>query len=363
MLSNRHRMISESTGNSAATVLVVDDMATNRMLVKQALKGPEFDVIEAESGVKALELLPEQPLDLVFLDVMMPEMDGFQVCEAIRKDPNYSLLPIIMLTSLGDSDDVVHGMAAGADDFLNKPFIDEELLARARAAVDRKRLTDRLDDTESVLFSLARMVEARDAGTGGHCDRLMHTGVLFGKALDLPYEDLDALRKGGVLHDIGKLGIPDSVLLKPGKLSQEEWQVMKQHTTIGAALCSPLASMRRTVKIVRHHHEHWNGSGYPDGLKGKDIPLLARVFQIVDAFDALGSARPYKPALPVERVIRIMKDEAKRGLWDPDLISIFLDMVETTPGDLHLPVAQPPDRSAVIVEQVVSSGVMAWYQH
>lgn len=347
--------------DAAARILAVDDMATNRKLLSYVLKAPEYHVIEAAEGMQALEILRNESVDVVLLDVMMPGMDGFETCRRIREELGLTLLPVIMVTAMGNPDDVVRGMAVGADDYVTKPFNGVELLARVKAALERKRLTDRLDDTESVLFSLARMVEARDENTGDHCDRLAHMSVVFGKELGLAYDDLEALRRGGVLHDIGKLGIPDNILLKKGKLDADEWSIMKQHTVIGAALCSPLRTMQRTVDIVRCHHERWNGTGYPAGLAGEKVPLLARVFQIVDVYDALSSERPYKPAFPHEKVIGIMEQETVSGFWDPELMAAFLKILRERPEILQRPEQSEKDRSAHILEEIERSGVMEWY--
>lgn len=350
-----------NTNVATARILAVDDMATNLKLLGYALRSPEYQIVEAMDGMQALEILRHEKFDLVLLDVMMPGIDGFETCLRIRQELGMKLLPVIMVTSRGAPDDVARGMDVGADDYVTKPFNSIELIARVRAAVERKHLIDQLDDAETVLLSLGRMVEARDRDTGDHCDRLAHTGVLFGKVLGLEHEDLEALRRGGVLHDIGKLGIPDNVLLKKGKLDAEEWQIMKQHAVIGAALCSPLRTMSRTADIARCHHEKWNGTGYPAGLKGEDIPLVARVFQIVDVFDALSSERPYKPAFPREKVISIMEQETAAGFWDPQLMAIFLNIVRERPDELRLPEKIKTDRSVEVLDDIRSSGVMEWY--
>lgn len=346
---------------TAAKILVVDDMATNRKLLGYVLRPPEYQLVEAGSGEQALDILRHDVFDLVLLDVMMPGIDGFETCRRIRSELNLKLLPVIMVTAMGSPDDVVKGMDVGADDYVSKPFNSIELLARVKAAIERKRLTDRLDDAESVLFSLGRMVEARDEDTGDHCDRLAHTAVVLGKELGLGAEDLEALRRGGVLHDIGKLGIPDNVLLKKGKLDAEEWQIIKQHTVIGAALCKPLRTMQRTADIARCHHEKWNGTGYPAGLKGEEIPLIARVFQILDIYDALSNERPYKPAFPQAKVIEIMEQETAAGFWDARLMAKFLEIVRERPEVLQLPAKTTKDRSLDVLEDIKRSGVMEWY--
>jgi len=331
---------------SPARVLVVDDMSPNRELVKQVLSSDQYHVTEAGDGATALELISKHEFDAVLLDVMMPGMDGFEVCEAIRKNPDNALLPILLLSALGGPDDVAQGMKVGANDYISKPFNGVELKARLKASVEHKRLTDRLGDIESVLFPLARMVEARDENTGDHCDRLIHMGLVFGKELGLDYDQLESLRRGSVLHDIGKLGIPDAILLKKGKLDGDEWEVMKQHPAIGAALCSPLKTMRGTVDIIRCHHEKWNGSGYPAGLKGEQIPYLARVFQVIDIYDALSTERPFKLAFPKEKVIQIMQEETEKGFWDPELVDRFLNLLNTRGEDLKRPESSKADRSA-----------------
>ncbi len=347
--------------NIAARVLVVDDMTTNRMLIGRILTEPEYEVVEAASGEAALEYLRNNAVDVVLMDVMMPGIDGFETTQRIRGELGLPLLPVIILTTMDATEAVVLGLKAGADDYITKPFNSVELVARVQAAVARKRLIDRLDDTEAVVFSLARMVEARDHDTGDHCDRLAHAGVVLGKALQLPPDDLDALRRGGIMHDIGKLGIPDAILLKEGKLEPAEWKIMKQHATIGAGLCAPLRTMKRTLDIIRHHHEKWDGSGYPDGLAGEDIPLLARVFQIVDVYDALSFSRPYKPAFAREKVIEILNEETAKGYWDPNLMAVFMDIVKNRPQDLVRPKLSGADLSETVFGGVNSTEVWGWY--
>lgn len=352
----------ERAGNSpAAKVLVVDDMATNRKLLTYVLKPTEFELIEASDGMQALEILRHEECDLVLLDVMMPGIDGFQTCHRIRDELGLKFLPVIMLTSMGSPTDVAKGMAAGADGYITKPFNSVELIARVKAEIERKQLTDRLLDAETVLLALGRMVEARDANTRDHCERLSHAGVVFGKALGLTQDELEALRHGGVLHDIGKLGIPDSILLKKGELDAEEWRIMQQHTVIGAALCSPLRTMQRTADIARSHHEKWNGTGYPDGLRGEEIPLVVRVFQIIDIFDALSSERHYKPAFSHDKVIEIMEQETAAGFWDPQLMDIFLNFLRESPEELKLPERASKDRSIGILTEIRGMGLTEWY--
>lgn len=341
-------------------ILVVDDMATNRLMVRAILEAQAYQVTEADSGEHAIELLLDGGFDAVVLDVLMPGMNGFDVCLHIRHLHGQEFLPVIMLTSLGSPDDVARGFECGATDFITKPYNNIELVARVKSAAQKKRLIDRLDDTESVLFALARMVEAKDQNTRDHCDRLSHMAVVFGRSLGYGFEELDALRRGGILHDIGKLGIPDAVLLKNGPLNDSEWMVMRQHPVIGAELCRPLRSMKKTVDIIHFHHERWNGSGYPQGLREYEIPELARVFQIVDVYDALSTERPYKPALPVERVVEIMEQESDKGFWDPDLVERFMSIVRETPEKLELPADAHQDPSARIFDSVMKRDLQDW---
>jgi putative two-component system response regulator len=341
-------------------VLVVDDMATNRLMVKAILEAQGYQVIEAESGEQAITLMLESNYDAVVLDVLMPGMNGFDVCTHIRHLHGQEFLPVIMLTSLGSPDDVARGFDCGATDFVTKPYNNIELVARVKSAAQKKRLIDRLDDTESVLFALARMVEAKDQNTRDHCDRLSHMAVVFGRSLGYGFEELDALRRGGILHDIGKLGIPDSVLLKSGPLSDAEWMMMRQHPAIGAELCRPLRTMKKTVDIVHFHHERWNGSGYPEGLHEYEIPELARVFQIVDVYDALSTERPYKPAFARDKVIEIMEAEGAKGYWDHDLLERFLHIVHDSPEKLELPADAHQDASARIFDSVMKRELQDW---
>jgi len=233
-------------------------------------------------------------------------------------------------------------------------------LARLHSAADRKRLTDQLDSAEHLLFALARMVEAKDGTTGDHCTRLSHTSVVLGRALGLSGDELLALRRGGVLHDIGKLGIPDSILLKPGKLTDDEWTVMRQHVHIGARMVGELKSMRLAEPIIRHHHERWDGSGYPDGLKGEEIPLLARIFQVADIYDALTHARPYKPAMVKEEVIAVMEEEMERGWRDPEITRLFLNIVRNNPQLLDVPESNQDDLGRGLFNMIQSTGVIDW---
>jgi putative two-component system response regulator len=233
------------------------------------------------------------------------------------------------LTSLNSDDDRIRGIMCGADDFLTKPVNRHELLARVHSLIRLKQFTDELDNAEAVLSSLALSIEAKDPYTEGHCDRLSKYSVSIAEKLGL-HEDLRvALRRGGLVHDIGKLAVPEHILLKPGPLTPDERKIMEQHTIAGERICAPLRSFRHVLPIIRHHHEKQNGSGYPDGLKGDQIPLTAKILQITDIYDALTTDRPYRKALPAEKAFAIMREEVERGWWDASVLNEFEALVST----------------------------------
>lgn len=344
-------------------VLVVDDEATQRQLISDILsisQDRKYQLVEARNGVEALEILAAQDFDAVLLDKRMPIMDGDELCRRIRENHGQRFLPIVMVTGTNGVEELARSFAAGANDFVHKPYSPLELTTRLNSAVRTKRVTDQLDSAESLLFSLARMVEAKDETTGDHCTRLSHIGVLFGQELGLSNDDLNALRRGGVLHDIGKLGIPDSILLKQGSLNDEEWVVMRHHTTIGAHLCEGLSTMRSVVPIIQSHHERWDGSGYPHGLAGQSIPLLARAFQIIDIYDALASDRPYKKAFSVEKIVEIFKTETDKGWRDKELVDVFLNMLLTRKEELIMPENRIRSLDESIFDSIVATGALDW---
>ena len=304
-------------------ILVVDDHPSSRMTAVALLSVEGYDVIEADSGTIALNTIAEHKPDLVLLDVMMPGIDGFEVCRQLKQDEQTRLIPIVFVTALNDRRARLRGIEVGGDDFLTKPFDQLELSARVRSLIRQKRLNEDLDHAEQVLFSIARTVESRDPNTGDHCERLVNLCRAFGEYLGLSRSQIRDLMWGGYLHDIGKVGIPDAILLKTGGFTPDEWQVMQQHVLIGERICEPLRTMRGVVPIIRHHHERWDGSGYPDGLKGEDIPLLAQIFQLVDIYDALTHERPYKPAYSPTQALEMMQEETERGWRNPKLMNQF----------------------------------------
>ena len=308
--------------------MVADDIAGNCRLLESLLAPDGHVVRRASDGAEAVRAVHDRMPDLVLMDVMMPRVDGFEACRAIKQDPSTRLTPVVLVTALNDTASRIRGIEAGADDFVSKPFNAPELRARVRSLLRIKRYTDDLDSAESVIVSLALTIEARDAATDGHCQRLAHYASALGRSLGLDDDDVSALRRGGFLHDVGKVGIPDAVLLKPGRLTREEYELIKQHTIIGDRLCGELRSLRKVRPIVRHHHERLDGSGYPDGLQGAAIPLLAQLMGIVDVFDALTTDRPYRVALSFAQAAEELRQEVARGWRRADLVETFLDQVE-----------------------------------
>lgn len=311
---------------TAGRVLVVDDIDANRRLIAALLTRDGYTVEFAVDGRSAIEHVTRHHPDLVLMDVLMPDMNGLEACRALKQNSATRLVPIVLVTALQETEDRVAGIEAGADDFISKPFNVLELTARVRSLIRIKRYTDDLDTAESVIVSLALTIEARDRSTEGHCQRLAAYASSLGRRLDLADDDVAALARGGYLHDIGKVGIPDAILLKPGRLTRAEYDVMKLHASIGDRLCGELRSLRRVRPIVRHHHERLDGSGYPDGLRGDAIPLLAQITGIVDVFDALTTARPYKEALPIAAACDELRNEVSRGWRRGDLVEVFIGL-------------------------------------
>lgn len=310
------------------TILVVEDEAAVRSMLQRMLEKEGFDVATAEDGAAALERFSEIDPDLVLLDVRMPRLGGFEVCRQLKENPESRLVPVVMVTGLDAREDRITAIEAGADDFLSKPYDRTELLARVGSLLRMKRYTDELDRAESVLMALGRTVEERDPYTRGHCQRLAALAVELGRRLGLPREDLLDLERGGYLHDIGKIVIPDAVLNKRGPLTPEERDLMLAHPVAGERICQGLRSLRTVLPIIRHHHERMDGSGYPDGLAGEDIPLPARILQIVDVYDALRTERPYKSALESAAALEIMRTEVAKGWWDGQIFGAFEEMIK-----------------------------------
>jgi putative two-component system response regulator len=306
-----------------ARVLVVDDHPLNRQLLQAYLTAVDCSVLTAASGAAALEIFAEQAPDLVLLDVDMPGIDGFEVCRRLKATPEGRLVPVVMITALNQVEDRVTALEAGADDFMTKPVEKSELVARTRSALRLKATYDSLESAERVIYALAAAVEAKDSYTEAHTQRVGLSSRRLGQRIGLGGEDLEALLRGGMIHDIGKIGIPDAILQKPGLLTLDEQRQMQKHPELGERIARPLGSATDLLPIIRHHHEAYDGSGYPDGLRGQAIPLAARIVSVCDAFDALTSTRPYRPGRTTSEALDILR--AGRGQqWDPDLVDVLV---------------------------------------
>jgi putative two-component system response regulator len=307
-------------------VLVVDDYAPNLRALGLLLERSDYTVLTATNGRDALEIVKNQRPDLVLLDVLMPGISGLDVCIEIKRNADTRFTPVVLISGAQERQTRLAGLDAGADDFLNKPIDTEELQTRVRSLMRLKRLTDDLESAESLFLTLGRIIEARDPCTEGHCERLTDYATMLGRHLQLDQDDLDALHRGAFLHDVGKIAIPDRVLLKKGKLTRKEYELMKRHAAIGDDLCATVRSFEAVRPIVRHHHERIDGRGYPDGLAGDRVPLLAQIVSIADVFDALTTDRPYRRALPTATAYQMMRDEARGGWCREELLAAFLDL-------------------------------------
>jgi len=343
-------------------VLIVDDDTTIRDFIKELLQGEGYLVETAETGKEALEKIPLFNPDIVLTDYLMPEMDGITLCRAIKNNPETIDIGVILITGVNDFETRIKGLSAGADDFLAKPVMVPELFARIKSLSKVKFYHDFLKDYQKkleeevekktadllkanlelqvayaeiqelsleIIYRLARAAEYRDEHTGYHIQRISHYSVALGTHLGLSNEALEVLKYASPLHDIGKLGIPDRILLKPGPLSPEEWKIMKMHTVIGAQILagSRIKYLKAAEKIALYHHERWDGTGYPMGLKGEKIPLFARIVAVADVFDALTTDRPYRKAMSVEEAFEIIK-KGRGSHFDPQIVDTFFKIKE-----------------------------------
>jgi putative two-component system response regulator len=317
-------------GNGPARVLVVEDERTNRELLAQLVEGLGYETQAVADGAAAWRIAETAPPDLIVSDVSMPKMDGFELCRLLKGSPKTRLIPVILITGIGEEHRQA-GIEAGADDFLSKPFSLGELRVRMRSLMRMKAFTDELESAETVLMTLAAIIEAKDPYTGGHCERLADFSQALGKAVGADEGLLKALERAGYLHDLGKIAVPEHILLKPERLTLEEWENIRQHPATGERICQPLRSLRAVLPIIRHHHEKWDGSGYPDGLSGEAIPFGARILQVVDVFDAVTTDRPYRRALLRSEGLKLLDQEAGRGWWDPRIVQAFQAVATSLP--------------------------------
>ncbi len=327
----RFRAPDGSASREQQTILIVDDDEAVRETLAELLGTRGYGVLTAASAEAALEILERIPPDLVLTDVHMGAMSGIELCARVKADPRFQLTPVVVLAGISDLDARVAGLAAGADDFFAKPVAFPELSTRLQALVRVKSLVDQLERAESVIATLGSTIEARDPYTAGHCERLARYAMALGRELGVEPRLLKALELGGFLHDLGKIAVPDGILLKPGPLDEIERKTMETHPAAGADLVRGLRTLDEVTPIIRHHHEHMDGSGYPDGLKGEAIPLGARIMAVVDVYDALRTVRPYRRDLSHEEAVRILAAETDAGFWDPVVVTTFMALL----GDLE----------------------------
>jgi len=317
---------------SVSTILVVEDDPASRLLMTRVLEGAGYRAIVAGSGEEALTLVATDRPDLVVLDIGLPGMDGIEVCARLRSDPANATLPVIMLTARVQLDDVVSGLGAGADDYLAKPFRQPELLARIRGALRLRAALVRMESAHAVVATLANAVEAKDPMTEHHCQRLAMLSARLTARLGLEHEEAETITYGALLHDVGKIGVPESILTKPGPLDDDEWELMRRHPEIGERICRPLSGALGFHLIIRHHHERWDGKGYPDRIGGETIPLGARIVSLADAFDAMTHERPYRKARPVADALAEIHAQAG-SQFDPELAKLFVEVTEGAVDD------------------------------
>jgi putative two-component system response regulator len=318
----------DTNNKNCDRILIVDDSVQNVQLLEAYLISAGYDIECVYSGKDALATIMDNgstPPDLIILDVMMPGMSGFEVCETIKNDPDHMRIPVMLLTALQDIEDKVKGYEAGADEFLSKPIDKLEMLIRVKSMLRAKRLNEDLESARNVIYTLALAIEANDPYTRGHSERVSQIGIRIAQELDLSREQQETIRNAGVLHDIGKIGISETILQKPGPLTEDELLVVQDHPEIGEKICAPLRSANKVLTVIRHHQERHDGDGYPDGLKGDEIPIEARIISVADAYDAMTSPRPYRPPMPLRQVLDTLKRESGKQ-WDPQIVDLFLKL-------------------------------------
>ena len=309
-------------------ILVVDDHPDTIRLIQTYFRDEPWDINSASNGQEALKTISENPPDLILLDLMMPRMDGFEVSRRLKNDPLTRLIPIVMMTAYANSENKIKGIQIGVDDFITKPINFLELRTRLRSLLRIKNYTDELEQAEKVIFSLALAVEAKDQYTMGHCKRLAEIGAVLGRDLGMSDDEVTTIRRGAYLHDIGKIAIDEQILLKPGPLAEKEFRKVQQHPLVGERICKPLRTLQPALPIIRHHHERFNGSGYPDALKAEEIPVVAQIVGLVDCYDALTTDRPYRRAVNAQKALELIENDVAAGLWNRDLFKDFSRIIQ-----------------------------------
>jgi putative two-component system response regulator len=313
-------------------VLIVDDNVTNVELLFAHLKPYNYELEKAYDGEEALKKIEASPPDLILLDLMMPKLSGYEVCQKIKTDPKTQFIPVIVITALKELEDKIRAIEMGADDFLMKPFNKVELITRVKSLLKLKELYDDVDRSETIIFTLAEMLEAKDVYTRGHSERVAKYSVLLARYIGLSEPDQEWIRRGALLHDVGKIGVRESILNKPEKLSQEELAHIRSHPARGCEICRTLNSLAPCLPIIRHHHERIDGLGYPDGINDKELTIGPRIVSVADAYDALTSNRPYRKGIPPAEALKIFEKEKESGQWDPKLVGEFIKLIKSETG-------------------------------
>ncbi len=309
-------------------ILVVDDNSTNVELLCANLKPYNYQIEIAYDGEEALRKIEKDPPDLVLLDLMMPKVSGYEVCQHIKKNKKTQLIPVIVVTALKDLTDKIKAIEMGADDFLMKPFNKLELITRVKSLLKLKELYDDVEMGEDIIFTLAEMLEAKDIYTRGHSERVARYSIALAKFMGLPESEQEIIRRGALLHDIGKIGVSETILNKPERLSQEELSHVRSHPARGCEICKALKSLQNSLPIIRHHHERIDGKGYPDGIGLNDISLGARIVAVCDSYDAMTSNRPYRKGITPLEAIKIFEKEMNLGQWDPKVVEEWMKLVK-----------------------------------
>lgn len=311
-----------------ARILLAEDDDMLRRMTRAILEMNGYEVFAYPNGQAALEAFEQINPDLVVSDISMPILNGFQMLEAVRKLSSGSVVPFLFLSALSEHDDVYHAKRLGVDDYLFKPFQPEDLLVAVQARLERRRAAELFDSHQAHLQTitlLANVIEARDTCTRGHVERVQQSALELGNALGWPLEDRLILEFGALLHDVGKISTPEAVLNKPGPLTPEERHIMQQHTIAGARIIESVPHLRPAKPYVLYHHERWDGTGYPEGLAGNDIPRGGRLMAIVDVYDALTSDRPYHKGMPPEEALAFLQRESGRH-FDPNMLPVFIEI-------------------------------------
>ena len=330
----------KENNNMGSMVLIVDDEYIGRETLQSVLEGEGYELEMAENGLQAIEKAKKLLPDVILLDVMMPGMTGFEVCQRIRSDPQIAEIPIIILTALDDRESLLNALKAGADDFISKPFDRYELRARLMGITRLNRYQKLIQERaklreanaqllaayEATIEGWSHALDLRDRETEGHSRRVTELTVKLAKTLGMSDDEIIHIRRGALLHDMGKIGVPDSILHKPAKLTDEEWAIMRRHPQLAYDMLFIIEYLRPALEIPLNHHEKWDGTGYPRGLKGEEIPIVARLFAVVDVWDALTSDRPYRPAWSQDEALAYIREQSGKH-FDPQVVDLFFKVV------------------------------------